>query len=201
MTDTDKTDSAGPKNKDEHYVTRLHEVKTMTDHALEAHKKKMVFLMTKMVERTKIDALEICAVDGQDGADRSVASLVKRSIVGDALDDGVFAVRIQWVFERGFIHPVMIQAATDALPKKEQLMGFTATFVSSSAEKQSASVKHCKDRYVPEPKIRELPLSSPTPDSLNDDKVPSRNYKKDVLSMAKEETGIQICRRTQVELT
>lgn len=101
----------------------------MIEQALKVSEKKRDSRVAEMAKTMIIDALDMCAVEGQDGAVRSVASLTIRPFIEDVLDEGVVAAQIQNVAMRAVVHLVMIQAATDALLKEDQMLGPIATFV------------------------------------------------------------------------
>lgn len=72
--------------------------------------------MAELVEKAVAEALK-CAVEWQDGAMRSVASLAVRYIIRDVLDAGVSSESVQIVAMRAVVHPLGIQAIVDALLK------------------------------------------------------------------------------------
>lgn len=107
----------------------LSEVKTMTNKALEESDMKKDSHVNKIAEMKVINALEICAVEGQHGVARSIASLALRSIVGDVLDKRVVAGKIQKTNMKSLIHHVTIQQITGTLLQENRLKSTIATFI------------------------------------------------------------------------
>lgn len=88
-----------------------------------------------MPEKTVVDVPEMCAVEKQVGAVQSVSSLAIGSIIDDVLDEGIVAGQVHKAAIGAVVHPVMIQAVTDALQKEDLFLGSVAPFVPSYVEK------------------------------------------------------------------
>lgn len=65
-----------------------------------------------MAEKTVIDALEMCAVEGQHEAALSIASLAIKVIIGDVLDGSIIAGQVQKAAMGAVVHLLMIQDVT-----------------------------------------------------------------------------------------
>lgn len=62
-------------------------------------------------------------------------------MVGDVLDEGIVAGHMQKAEMRAIVHPSMIKAVCNALPKNDALMAPIATFVYDYVEIESKHVK------------------------------------------------------------
>lgn len=67
-TDTNDVEDVGTANKNGDRLVRLSEVKSMIDQALVKFEKRRNSQVAQMAEMTVIDALEMCAVEGQQGS-------------------------------------------------------------------------------------------------------------------------------------
>lgn len=99
--------------------------------ALLESERKRKFQIAEMVEKTVIDAIEMCAVKQQDGLALSIKSLVIRSVTRNFSDKGVFANYMQWAAMRAVVHTSMNKAVPEVLFKFNNLIAQIATFVSS----------------------------------------------------------------------
>lgn len=113
----------------------------MIDQALKESEINIYSWGAKMAWKTIIDALEMCAVKEKNRSVRSVPLLAITSIIGDVFEEDIVAEQQRKAAMKAVIHPVMIEAVTDALLKEDQLMCLIATFVSTYVEKESARVK------------------------------------------------------------
>lgn len=94
-----------------------------------------------MAEKTVIDAMKMCSVEGQHGPFQSTVSWAIRSVDGDVLDEGVFAGRMHKAAMRAVVLPLVIKTVSNALMKNDALKAQIATFVSNRVEKKSNCVK------------------------------------------------------------
>lgn len=106
------------ESKAGNHLVWLSEMKTIMYQALEKSEKGRHSRVTEMTEMQIIDALEMRAVEGRNGAVRSVASLAKRSVIGNVLDKDVVCEKVHKVALKFVVQLVVIQANTGALLKK-----------------------------------------------------------------------------------
>lgn len=106
--------------------------------------------MAILAEKTVLDALEMCDVGGRNVAVRSVAWLKIRPIIGDALDKGIVAGQVYKAAMRAVVHPILIQVATDAARKEDQLMRPIAAFELNYVRKGLPCVKRNENHQGPE---------------------------------------------------
>lgn len=99
------------------------------------------------------------------------------SVGGDVLKGGVVAGHMQKAAKRAVVHPSMIKAVPDALPKNNDFMAPIATLVSNYAEKKLNRVKKEEKCSGLRRKIHELPPSPPTSHSSDDNDIPSNKKK------------------------
>lgn len=77
--------------------------------------------------KTVVVALERYAVEEQDDAVHSSASLPKRSTIGDASDKGLVAGNLQKYATRAIVHPVMTLAVSSNMLNGKQWMSSIAS--------------------------------------------------------------------------
>lgn len=107
----------------------------MIDQAFEESKKQRNSQVAEMSKEAIVDALEMCAVEWQNEAVRSVALLAIGLIIGDVLNEDFVAGHVQNTATRAVKHPVMNQAVTNSLLKEDLLIGLIATFLSNYIKK------------------------------------------------------------------
>lgn len=150
----------GPENRGGDRLAWLLEAKMTMDQAMEESEKKMNSHVPDMAEKTVLDAVRMCAVEGQQGVARSVTLFAIRSISGDVLEECITAREVQKGAMTAVVHPMMIRAVIANLLKGDQLMDPIAKFVPICADKELEHAKREEDHYEPKKEVREIPLST-----------------------------------------
>lgn len=131
--------------------------------------------MAEIAKKAVFDALEMCAVEEQNGCVRYVALLAVESFIGDVLDKYVDARQFQKAAMRAIVDPVMFQAVTGALLKGDQSLGLLAAFVFNYVEKEAGHVRRDEDRYESVQKVQKSRSSPSTSNHSDNDGKGSRD--------------------------
>lgn len=84
-----------------------------------------------MAERTAIDAMKVCDVEGQHGMIQTTVWLAIRSVPEKILNENVAAAHMQQTAMRADAHPTMIKAAAKALLVKHEITAAIVKFESN----------------------------------------------------------------------
>lgn len=168
-TDTAKTKIA--VQEVDHHV-RLSNMKTMIDKALFEPEKKRNFQVAKMVGKTVVDAMNMCALEAQNKPVQSTVSLALRLASGNVLNEGVVADVYGDVCDESGCAPLKSEAVFDAMLKNEDLIAPIALFVPIYVRKDSNHIKKEENLAGSRRKAYELSPSTPTSDPSDTDNVP-----------------------------
>lgn len=112
-----------------------------------------------MAEVMVTDAMEMCDVRAPDGLILSTVSLAIGSVMWNVLDEGVVAGHIQSAASTVDMHPLMIEAASNALLKNDNLIAPIVNFVLNYIDKASNRVKKKAYCVGSRKKVRGVPPS------------------------------------------
>lgn len=152
---------------------RLSGVETTCDKAFLNSRNRKDPPVAEVTGKTVIDAMEMYAVNAQDGPVRSTILLAVRLLIRNILDRRAVADHMQRVANRAVGYLSMIKTVSDTLPKDDDHMVPIAAIVSNYAKKVPNRVKKEGELTGSRRRLRELLPSHPTSDPSDDDDIPS----------------------------